>query len=62
MTIEGLKINQSKTNIMVFSKNERTQRFDINVEGDFLEEAKQIELLGVIFESSMRFAAQIQKI
>ena len=37
-------------------------KFDINVGGDYLEEAKQIELLGVIFESNMRFAAQIQKI
>ena len=49
MTIEGLKINQSKTNIMVFSKNERTQKFDINVGGDYLDEAKQIKLLGDLY-------------
>ena len=42
---------------MRFSKNKRTERFDIKVEGDYLEEASQTELLGMIFESNMRFKA-----
>ena len=38
-----------------------TERFNINVGGDYLEEASQIEFLWVIFESNMRFKAQVQK-
>ena len=54
----GLKVNESKTEICLFHRNDR-RSIEISVNNVSLVSTPQIKVLGVIFDSKLTWAAQI---
>ena len=66
MDYSRLKLNPDKTEFIVFGskllQNKLSHLFPVNILGNLLSPSDTVRYLGVIFDSSFRFSAQVSSI